>query len=142
MRSFRIPGKKVVFTAVFVLLLSIASAVSALPPINTDKNGVAIKGFDTVAYFTAGRPVKGKSTFSYKWKNATWLFSSKENQVMFMKNPQKYARTTADIDPESWAIVDGLLYLNLNKRIQRRWQKDIPGNITKADRNWPGVLGR
>jgi hypothetical protein len=50
--------------------------------------------------------------------------------------------TTADIDPESWAIVDGLLYLNLNKRIQRRWQKDIPGNITKADRNWPGVLGR
>jgi YHS domain-containing protein len=91
MRSFRIPGKKVVFTAVFVLLLSIASAVSALPPINTDKNGVAIKGFDTVAYFTAGRPVKGKSTFSYKWKNATWLFSSKENQVMFMKNPQKYA---------------------------------------------------
>jgi hypothetical protein len=50
--------------------------------------------------------------------------------------------TTADIDPESWAIVDDRLYLNLNKDIQQKWKKDIPGNIQKADNNWPSVLGR
>jgi hypothetical protein len=50
--------------------------------------------------------------------------------------------TTAEIDPFSWTIVDGKLYLNLNRRIQRRWSKDVPGNIEKADKNWPGVLGK
>jgi hypothetical protein len=48
--------------------------------------------------------------------------------------------TTADIDPFAWRIVDGMLYLNLNSRIQKKWIRDIPGNIKKADRNWPGVL--
>jgi len=48
--------------------------------------------------------------------------------------------TTADIDPDSWSVVDGKLYLNLNKKIQKRWKKDVPGNIKKADKNWPGVI--
>jgi hypothetical protein len=48
--------------------------------------------------------------------------------------------TTADIDPDAWNIVDGRLYLNLNKKIHKKWNKDIPGNIKKADKNWPGVL--
>lgn len=48
--------------------------------------------------------------------------------------------TTADIDPEAWNIVDGKLYLNLNKDVQRKWKQDIPGYIEKADRNWPEVL--
>jgi len=50
--------------------------------------------------------------------------------------------TTADIDPFSWTIVEGKLYLNLNRKIKNKWRKDIPGNINKANRNWPGVLGR
>jgi hypothetical protein len=48
--------------------------------------------------------------------------------------------TTADIDPEAWTIVEGKLYLNLNKKIRKRWLKDVRGNIGKADENWPGVL--
>jgi hypothetical protein len=48
--------------------------------------------------------------------------------------------STADIDPEAWAIVDGRLYLNLNKDVQDIWNKDRPGYIRKADENWPGVL--
>jgi hypothetical protein len=47
--------------------------------------------------------------------------------------------TTADIDPEAWKIVDGKLYLNLSRKIHKKWSKDIPGNIVKGDRNWPGI---
>jgi hypothetical protein len=50
--------------------------------------------------------------------------------------------STADIDPEAWTIVEGRLYLNLDKNIRATWAKDIPGNIARADRNWPGVLAR
>lgn len=72
-----------------------------------------------------------------------------------MKNPEKYAPkyggycayaisrgTVADIDPEAWNIVDGRLYLNLSKKIQNKWSKDIPGNIKKADEEWPKILKR
>ena len=48
--------------------------------------------------------------------------------------------TTADIDPSQWSIVDGMLYLNLNKQVKETWAQDMAGNITKADRNWPEVL--
>jgi hypothetical protein len=50
--------------------------------------------------------------------------------------------TTADIDPYAWTIVDGKLYLNLNRAIKDRWSEDIPGNIVKGDENWPKVLGK
>jgi len=50
--------------------------------------------------------------------------------------------TTADIDPQSWSIVDGKLYLNLNMEIQNKWSDDIPANIKKADENWPTVISQ
>jgi hypothetical protein len=48
--------------------------------------------------------------------------------------------TTADIDPEAWSIVEGKLYLNLNKDIKKRWSDDMKANIEKADKNWPSVI--
>jgi len=49
--------------------------------------------------------------------------------------------TTADVDPiNAWKIVNGKLYLNYNRDVQKKWQQDIPGMIQKADKNWPGVL--
>ena len=48
--------------------------------------------------------------------------------------------STADIDPYAWDIVDGKLYLNFNKTIQKKWAKDKPGHIKKADKNWPQIL--
>lgn len=116
-------------------------------------DGVAIRGYDPVAYFTDSQPVKGKSEFSYDWQGATWQFASAENRDSFSSNPEKYAPqyggycawavkegATAPIDPQAWKIVDGKLYLNLNPSIQKQWQQDIPGNIAQADTNWPGVL--
>ena len=123
-------------------------------PVNTE-NGVAIKGTDTVAYFNEGRAVKGSDRFTYEWMGATWKFASAENRDLFASNPEKYAPQyggfcawavsqgyTAPIDPNAWKIVNDKLYLNYNKRVQRTWEKDIPGNITKADRNWPRLMNK
>ncbi|MGK7877041.1 MAG: YHS domain-containing (seleno)protein [Xenococcaceae cyanobacterium] len=117
------------------------------------ENDIAIKGTDPVAYFRESKPVQGSDQFTYQWMNATWKFASAENRDLFASNPEKYAPQyggfcawavsqgyTAPIDPNAWKIVNGKLYLNFNKSVQRTWEKDIPGNIAKADQNWPGVL--
>jgi YHS domain-containing protein len=140
------------FLSWIVLLLSCSAQIA---PINVDAEGVTLKGYDPVAYFTDEAPVKGNKEFQYEWHGAKWLFSSQEHLVMFRENPEKYApryggycayavsrKTTADIDPEAWAIVDGKLYLNLNKDVQTIWNKDRPGYIKKADQNWPKLLGK
>lgn len=120
--------------------------------INID-NDVAIKGTDPVAYFTESQAVAGNAEFAYEWNDAVWHFASAENRDLFSANPEKYAPKyggycawaasqgyTADIDPEAWTIVDGSLYLNFNAKIQKRWEKDIPGFISQADTKWPSVV--
>lgn len=114
--------------------------------------GVAIRGTDPVAYFTEGRPVKGSSEFSAEWNGATWYFASAANRDTFLATPEAYAPqyggfcawavaqgSTASTVPEAWQIVDGKLYLNYSLDVQKQWEGDIPGNIAKADRNWPGL---
>ncbi|MEA5465786.1 YHS domain-containing (seleno)protein [Leptothoe sp. PORK10 BA2] len=117
------------------------------------KDGVAIAGADPVAYFTQSDYVPGSDEFTHDWEGATWQFASAENRDLFAANPEEYAPqyggfcawavsqgSTAAIDPTAWKIVDGKLYLNYSAGIQKKWSKDIPGNIAKADQNWPAVL--
>lgn len=116
-------------------------------------SNAAVGGYDTVAYFTDGMPVKGKSQFRTKWMGADWYFASKEHLEMFKANPTAYApqyggycaygvsqMAAVKGDPLLWKIVDGKLYLNINKAVVKIWNKDIPGYISKADQNWPKVL--
>ena len=63
----------------------------AIEPINTDKRGWAIKGYDTVAYFTQGKPLKGSVEFAYQWMGVEWHFASAEHLDLFQSNPEKYA---------------------------------------------------
>ena len=111
-------------------------------PVFYQRNGVAIKGTDTVAYFTEGKAVKGDKKYSYKWGNTTWWFKNQQNRDLFAQNPEKYApqfggfcawavsqNYTAAIDPEAWSIVDGKLYLNYSKSVRRTWSQDTRGNI-------------
>jgi YHS domain-containing protein len=140
-----------VFLMVFMLVFT--GTLFASSPINTDSNGVAIKGYDPVAYFTMNKPVKGNNNFEYEWKGAKWRFSSENNMKLFIEDPDKYApryggycaygvavNALFDIKPEAWSMVDGNLYLNKNLNVRETWKKDISGNIKKADMNWPGVL--
>lgn len=114
--------------------------------------GVAIEGYDPVAYFTQGKPVEGSSDFTHDWNGATWRFASAENRDMFIADPEKFAPQyggycawavsqgyTASIDPDAWSIVDGKLYLNYSKGVQSRWENDIAGHISSADENWPEI---
>ena len=118
-----------------------------------NQDGIAIKGTDPVAYFTQDKAIAGQPEFSHQWGNSTWYFASAEHRDLFASDPQKYApeyggfcawavsqNSTAPIDPEAWKIVNDKLYLNYNRSIQEKWAKDIPGNIAKADRNWPEIL--
>jgi YHS domain-containing protein len=72
----------------FILLLACSAQV---PPINVDADGVTLKGYDPVAYFTEGHPVKGQETFQHEWQGAKWRFASQEHLDMFRENPEKYA---------------------------------------------------
>ncbi len=116
-------------------------------------NGVAISGYDAVAYFTEGEPVKGDKSYSTEYMGAEWRFASADNLAAFKAEPAKYApqyggycawavsqNYTARGNPNNWMIVEGKLYLNYNDEIQKRWEADIPGFIAAADKNWPGVL--
>jgi len=113
------------------------------------ESGVAIKKYDTVAYFKAGKALKGQESFTFDWHNLTWYFLSEENRDLFATNPEAYApqydgycawamteKRKAITDPEVWKIVDGKLYLNCSRAAYEKWSKDIPGNIKKADKNW------
>jgi YHS domain-containing protein len=116
-------------------------------------SNVAIRGYDPVAYFTAGRPTEGSATFKTTYRGAEFRFANAANRAAFIANPARYAPQfggycawavsqgyTAGIDPNAWAIVDGKLYLNYNQSVQSRWQSDRANNIAAANRNWPSVL--
>jgi len=113
--------------------------------------GKAIKGYDPVAYFTESKPVEGKSEFTHKWMGANWRFSSAENRDKFAAMPEKYAPQyggycawavsqgyTASTIPDAWKIVDGKLYLNYSKGVQKQWQAGGPRKLIVAgNANWP-----
>ena len=129
------------------------AARAATAPVYAE-DGIAIDGTDPVAYFTEGRPVAGSSAHEVRWQGATWRFASAGNREVFEADPAAYAPQyggwcawavaegyTASTVPDAWKIVDGRLYLNFSRGVQRRWERDIPGNIARGDANWPGVLG-
>lgn len=136
------------------MILGIAAPVLAVDPVNKSLfGGVAIRGHDPVAYFVESKPVKGSDDFEVEWNGATWRFSSARNRDTFKATPETYAPQyggycawavsqgyTAGIDPDAWKIVDGKLYLNYSKDVQKDWEADIAGNIRKGDQNWPKLL--
>ena len=129
-------------------------AAGAIPARNLGKDRLAVKGYDVVAYFTEGQARRGDARFETEWDGAIWRFATADHLELFRKDPARYApqyggycayavsrNYTADADPEAWHIENGRLYLNYSKRVRETWRKDIPGNISKADRNWPGLKG-
>lgn len=141
-----------VLTMTTVLLAAVAAAKSPVEPLNTGKDKLAVKGYDTVAYFNQGKPVKGAPQWSHQWMGADWRFSSAANRDLFQKTPEQYVpqfggycawavghNYTANADPEAWKIVDGKLYLNYSKSVQKMWEKDQGKWIEDGHKNWPGL---
>lgn len=118
----------------------------------TDGNDVILAGHDPVAYFTENRPVKGSAEYTAAYNGAVYRFASAGNRDTFQANPRKYAPvyggycafgTTLgkkfQVDGKAFRVVDGRLYVNKNLEVYETWKKDVPGNITKADRRWPEI---
>ena len=139
----------------FVVIWAIACLVTSLgelvagEAVSVDADRVAIQGYDTVAYFTAGKPVKGSPEFEAVWQGARWRFANAEHQDMFSADPETYAPRfggycvmgmtmglSAKPNPEAWAIVDGKLYLASYKQDFDDLNKDLAGNIQKAEAAW------
>lgn len=148
------------FTAMFAGAFALLAAVLPVQARDADIytgifSSLAVGGYDAVAYFKDNKPVKGNPAFTLDYKGAKWQFASAENLAAFRANPTAYAPQyggycawavsqgyTASGDPLVWNIVGGRLFLNYDKSVQATWSKDIPGHIAKADKNWPGVLGK
>ena len=132
--------------------LALAPAAFAQKLFFGSVKGVAVSGYDPVAYFTEGKPVKGNPAIKVTHAGADWYFASAANQQAFSLAPDKYMpqygghcawaaaqKYLAPGDPSAWKIVDGKLYLNANLSVQKTWEKDIPGFIKTGDANWPAL---
>ena len=149
MQAFTVITRRAVLAVAFVL---VAFTAADAQKVNTSFTGLAIDGYDPVAYFTEGKPVRGTSEFSFEFGGARYRFASAANRDLFAKDPAKYAPQygafcayavsrgyTADTDPLAWKIVDGRLYLNYNASAQKKWEEDLAVNIKKGDANWPAL---
>jgi YHS domain-containing protein len=120
------------------------------PSVAAEKTALAIKGYDPVAYFTIGRPVRGQPEFEFEWDEHRYRFSSAEHRELFKADPVRYAPqfgnycamalSKGELDeanPENWLITDGKLYI-FNKAAPMGpalFQQDLAGNIAKANQN-------
>jgi hypothetical protein len=132
----------------------VASETEVVPAIDAT-HGMALKGFDAVAYFLDHRPIRGSDTYTRTWNGVVWKFDSAEHRDLFAADPTHYApqyggycayavanRTTAHGSPKQWAVVNDRLFLNNNPLAKKLWDKDRPGNIHAGDQNWPQIPKR
>ncbi len=137
-------------TAAVMIGTLLLSASAFAGEVLVDSRGVAIRGYDPVAYFTMGAAKRGKKNFSSEYGGATYRFVSPDHKTLFDMDPAKYVPAyggycaygvaqgvKVKIQPDKFKIVDGKLYLNFNGSVQKTWEKDIPGYIKTADMNWP-----
>jgi len=121
----------------------------AKPKISVDANGLGLRGYDPVAYFTEGKPMKGDPQFSSSYGGATYEFKSAENKTAFDKEPAKYlpqyggycamAMTMGkleDADPNFFVVHEGKLLVQRNEKAHMMFMKDPSGNHQKADQQW------
>ena len=141
-----------------VISLLVANAATAGTEVNTSKGltvsgpGLAVHGYDVVAYFTQNEAVRGRAKYSVVYNEATYRFANQDHFKAFQADPERYVPQYGgycaygvavggkfDGDPHLWRIVDGKLYLNLNEEIQDTWVDDIPGYIAKAGEQWARI---
>ena len=146
------------------LILALVVATLALPLfaqtasktlLNLDKTGVAIQGYDPVAFFNDSKPVKGDQKFLVKHDGAIYFFASKEHKDLFKANPAKYTpefggycaygvsrHKLVKIDVAAFQIVDDHLLLQYSQGVRDDFNADAKANLAKANANWPVLLAK
>lgn len=124
---------------------------------NLDKNGLAIKGYDPVAYFTLNKAVEGKKDISFLSNGSVYRFANTQNRDIFKTHPEIYTPQyggwcayamgstgeKVDIDPETFKLVDGKLFLFYNRffnNTKKTWDKDEQHLRQQADKNWQSII--
>lgn len=136
-------------------LFGVGALDKSTATVNKNSDGLALKGYDAVAYFNENLPREGKAEFTTEFNGAKWQFASAANRDAFAKEPAKYAPQyggycawavghgyTADTDPNTGKVVDGKLYLNYNKDVSVKWNEDIPKYVADGDKNWRDLAGK
>ena len=136
--------------ALLVIMLSVSHFTFAQDPIETGFfNNKAIYGYDTVAYFTLNKAVKGDEAFTTQWRGADWYFSSQAHLDLFESEPVKYAPQYGGycayamakgdfvgIDEDAFVIDNGKLYLNYSASVQQKWLANKAQYIEQADAHY------
>jgi len=132
-----------------IALWLVARSAWGIDPVYSP-NGIAIKGFDPVAYFVEQKPIRGDSTITFEWMGTIWYFTNEANRDAFAQDPERYAPQYggycafgvssgygSSVDPKAWTVYNDKLYLNYSRSVRTKWLKDIDANITQADKEWP-----
>jgi|SRR5579859_6901987 len=144
---------KKLFLSLAIVSLSLSLLAQTKTLLNLDDNGVAIQGYDPVAFFTDNKPVKGDPQILAKRDGAIYYFASKDHRDLFLKDPAKYEPVfggycaygvckdkLVEIDVNAFQIVDDKLFLQYSKSVRDKFNADQKGNLAKANANWPGLL--
>ncbi|MCR9142104.1 MAG: YHS domain protein [bacterium] len=132
------------------LAIAVSLALGATSALQAEQGGVALAGYDTVAYFTMNKAVKGKSQFQAQYLGKTWNFANANHKKLFEANPAKYAPQYGGYcawgiaekddffpsDPTVFAIHGGKLYLNYNSGVAKNWNRNRAGFIKQGDANY------
>ena len=133
----------------FLPLPLFAGVLGSKSPINLDATGLALRGYDPVAYFETGKPTHGMAAIKASYGGARYLFATKAHRRSFLNNPNKYLPQfggfcavgtsfgeKVDVDPETGKIVNGKLYLNNGPKAQEIFDGDPVNTISRAEHNW------
>ena len=140
---------------VFVMLASLSTLVAAKDLQNLGRDGMAIQGYDPVAFFTDHKPVKGSPQFQSDYRGAKYYFASADHKAAFDKTPAPYEPQfggycaygasrgkTVPVKIEAWQILDGRLLMQYDLDVKDKFNQDSEGNLKKADQNWPGLVDK
>ena len=121
-------------------------------PINVDARGLALGGYDPVAYFEDGKPTRGAENLSASYGGARYLFATESHRKLFLENPKKYVPEyggfcavgtsfgeKVDVDPETGKVINARLYLNNGPKALEIFDHDTQNTISRANQNWPTV---
>jgi YHS domain-containing protein len=144
---------KTILKSVAALALLSASAFAGDLVNVSAESKTAVSGYDTVAFFTDSKPVKGLPSITAEYQGATYLFASEEHKKLFLAGPEKYAPQCGGfctygvsvgklfpVEIDTWQVRNGKLYLNKNADVLKKFNADFDGNVAKADKNWPDLV--
>lgn len=142
---------RIKFFPLSLMLITGASAFSQTTNYYS-KDGIAIKGYDPVAFFTLQKAVEGSNTYTAEWSGSKWMFISQASKDSFIAHPFRYApqyggfcafgaseNHKAPTDPNAWTVINNKLYLNYSNKVKEMWIKDTANRIKAADEYWTGL---